>query len=543
MGTVKYLRVENYRSIGTRISIRFPNKMPLVLVGQNNAGKTNVSRALDLVLGESWAGSHEPDDHEFHNRDKQRLPVRIALDVDDVWRDGQPVGQISWQFNGDKAQYEAVLANGVPRYMSNEIREQCVCVYVGADRRLSYQLSYVSRFTFLSKLMRKFHGGLISDEARVKRLQEKFAEVKAIFDEVGAFTDFSSRLKAQLDEFSSAMEYGLDIDFSAYDPSNYFHALKMQPTQGGAVRTFDELGTGQEQLLAFSFVQAYAEAFHGEGGLLLLVEEPEAHLHPLAQQWLATRVRGLSEAGVQVVITTHSPAFVDLLGLDGLVVVSKPEGETRVKQVSAAQLARHCTDLGAANCTTENVLPFYAAAATPEILEGLFARRVILVEGATEAMALPILLSRVGFDPAQSGIAIVAVHGVSNMPKWYRFFTAYGIPTFAIFDSDRTPDADEPEKYADIFSVLGMQAPAAAAARFVVGRRGAMLEPDFEQGMRTLFGPAYGALEKAATDQGLSGRGSKPLVARFVAEHLEIAKDSVPWKALTELGQAAIDAE
>jgi putative ATP-dependent endonuclease of OLD family len=91
------------------------------------------------------------------------------------------------------------------------------------------------------------------------------------------------------------------------------------------VRSFDELGTGQEQILAVAFAYAYSRAYGaGEDGLVLVIDEPEAHLHPLAQRWLAAKVDGLGDRGVQVIVTTHSPAFVDLSHIDGLVCVRKP---------------------------------------------------------------------------------------------------------------------------------------------------------------------------------------------------------------------------
>ncbi len=68
MGTVSTLMVQNYRSIGERITLRFPAKVPIVLVGDNNAGKSNLVKALDLVLGESWPGSYSTVDHDFHER-------------------------------------------------------------------------------------------------------------------------------------------------------------------------------------------------------------------------------------------------------------------------------------------------------------------------------------------------------------------------------------------------------------------------------------------------------------------------------------------
>ena len=48
-------------------------------------------------------------------------------------------------------------------------------------------------------------------------------------------------------------------------------------------------------------------------GDLLIFEEPESHLHPAAQLRLARGIARLVNAGVQVLITTHSGDFVDQL--------------------------------------------------------------------------------------------------------------------------------------------------------------------------------------------------------------------------------------
>ena len=45
-------------------------------------------------------------------------------------------------------------------------------------------------------------------------------------------------------------------------------------------------------------------------GDLLILEEPESHLHPAAQLQLARGIARLVNAGVQVLITTHSGDFV-----------------------------------------------------------------------------------------------------------------------------------------------------------------------------------------------------------------------------------------
>lgn len=552
MGRLKYIRIRNYRSINETITIRVPDASPIVLVGENNAGKSNIARAIDLVLREAWAGSHEPDDHEFYNHDRSNVPMIIGVDLDGVTHThtslgvNVPVETLYYQYpHGDAKEpaFRVRFSQGSDWRANNDIREQCVCIYIGADRRLSYQLSYVSRYTFLSRLMRVFHSALMGDVDRTRRLQEQFAGVRAIFGEVEEFTQFTERLQSQLSEFSKTLEYGLNIDFSAYDPSNYFHALRVQATQDGQLRTFDELGTGQEQLLALSFVQAYAESFHGAGGLVLLIEEPEAHLHPLAQQWLARKMQDLVRAGVQVVITTHSPAFVDIMSLEGLVEVRKISGATHVTQLNRSQLAHHCANTGAAGATAENVLPFYAAAATPEILSGLFASRIVLVEGPTEAHALPHYLTRSGYIPIEERTAIIPVHGVGQLAKWWRFFTAYGIPVYPIFDNDAGDDEDaDGRRRMDLLKALGLQESEAAEVlsthEWLVRDSYSVFGRDFETTMRTAFGADYEALEREASDNGLNGKQSKPLLARYVAERIALRPDTQAFEKFTLLGES-----
>src|SRR3954449_10772536 len=50
------LSIENYRSIGPKVEINFPARCPLVLFGENNSGKSNIVRALNLILGTLWPG-------------------------------------------------------------------------------------------------------------------------------------------------------------------------------------------------------------------------------------------------------------------------------------------------------------------------------------------------------------------------------------------------------------------------------------------------------------------------------------------------------
>jgi putative ATP-dependent endonuclease of OLD family len=281
-------------------------------------------------------------------------------------------------------------------------------------------------------------------------------------------------------------------------------------------------------VLALAFAYAYAMAYGQSEGTVLVIDEPEANLHPLAQQWLATRLNRLAAPGLQVVVTTHSPHFVDLAKPENLVTVSKgQDGATRVVQRSLDELKAYLVERGADPDRTqpETVGQFYAAGATTEIVSGFFARRCVLVEGRTESLALPELLRARGLDVLKEGIAVVPVEGIGNVAKWHRLYTALGIECFCVFDtdSDKGSDGQLLAKRTDIASALGLDGDPAEAAAILgeplyVGGAYATLDPNFEGAMRSLFGEVWTRLHREA----VSAVGdSKPLRARYAAQRLD----------------------
>lgn len=546
MARVTELTIEGYRSVKDPITVSFPNNAPLVLVGENNAGKTNILRALDLILGENWPGTREPEDHEFWQRNAVNGKIRISATFDGMVGDARTsIRSFTWIYDPgkdkDRCEFRATSSQGNQSYVKNEWRDQCICVWMSADRRLSYHLSYSSKWTLLSKLMHKFHSSLTQDDSRVARLKDKFHEIEQIFHEVQEFNEFHRGLAAQFGEMFAGMSYGLDVDFSAYDPSRFFRSLQVVPHEGGQRRTLEELGTGQEQLLALAFVHAYGKAFHG--GIVLAIEEPEAHLHPLAQEWLARKMYQMAADGLQIVITTHSPHFVDLMGLEGLVLVRKDgEGATRTCQLTRKQLAEHCIKTGShkQKTTPDTILPFYANQSTQEILNGFFAKKIILVEGQTEQLALPVYLRRVGLDVTREGVAVIPVMGKGNLAKWWRLFTAYGIPTYIIFDNDCKND-EQGSKRKDALKALGIHQNEweqyLRSSEFLIRDQFAVFGKDFEVTMRAQFSD-YSQHEQRASE--MFG-DSKPIIARYVANELEATSGDAGWQKYHDLKKAILD--
>jgi len=68
MPKLNQIIIENYRSIKGPIVINFPENTPVVLIGENNTGKTNILRAIDLIFGEYHPKYKKLEDHDFYGR-------------------------------------------------------------------------------------------------------------------------------------------------------------------------------------------------------------------------------------------------------------------------------------------------------------------------------------------------------------------------------------------------------------------------------------------------------------------------------------------
>lgn len=510
--------INHYRSI-ENITLSLPQNKPLVLFGPNNAGKSNILSAINRVLGERYPTYIEMLESDYFKRNQQEYPTAqiSAKFTEPLFYDNRGNGHntisVSYGYGGQANNNLFHNGHGSKIYPTNEQRSACQSYLIDAERNIQSAFNYSSSYSLLSKFSKKIHEALSSEHK--EELSQAFNQITSSFEQTEEFSGFFERFSEALQGAVKGFVHSLAVDFSAYDPNNYAKSLRIYAKEGDNIRGFEEFGTGEQQVLLMAFVKAYMEVFTNEN-FVLIVEEPEAHLHPLAQRWLKEYVVDMCSCGIQVIISTHSSEFIDAEYLDGLVRVHKEGGVTKAIQLSSQQLCDFCIGSGVPgnSVSPENIVDFYSTKLFSDQLKGMFAETIILVEGATEYFALPIYLKRLGYSLAEHGTEIVNCRGKDAIPLYWRLFKAYGYNCYAIFDCDK--DAAKTEKVFDgIFHEDGWNT---ETDNCTVQNDYAYFGKDFEAYLRLIIAD-YTSMEQSFSER--YHISSKPRKAKAIAQHID----------------------
>jgi putative ATP-dependent endonuclease of OLD family len=195
-----------------------------------------------------------------------------------------------------------------------------------------------------------------------------------------------------------------------------------------------ESGLGYQNLLYMAVLLAHLTEIERVPLRVLLVEEPEAHLHPQFQDLLLRYLQDSAgeRAQTQVIVTSNSPQFAAAAELQRLVVLSRPGRQTQT-------LARQVADVDMTDLQRAHVRRFLDV--TKAAL--FFARGVILVEGVSEQLLLPPFADQLGRDLADAGVSVINIGGVAFEP-FVRLFAEDGLPIRCAVVSDGDADLGDP---------------------------------------------------------------------------------------------------
>ena len=179
----------------------------------------------------------------------------------------------------------------------------------------------------------------------------------------------------------------------------------------------------------------------------LIVEEPEAHLHPQLQAVLLRYLSNIEcekgEKPVQVFVTSHSPNFASIAKLSSIACLVDAGSRVESFHPRAVSFAKG----------KREKLERYLDVTRAELF---FARRVIFVEGAAELLMVNLLAKRSKIDLRNHGVSLISVEGL-NFNSFLPLFgqKAIKVPAAVITDADPEKVAVPGSKPAAHYPALG----------------------------------------------------------------------------------------
>ena len=463
------IRIENFRSIKR---LEFAPSNLCALIGRNNAGKSNILSAIDLLLGEKWPANRVSED-DIYNHDKS-LDMRIQIFLSEsteyeYYGQVLKVGgfELKHNFNEgtnmhclDKQGDYILTQYGKELYLNNIIREQSPCISIGVNRDLERELSG-SQWTLLGKLLKEIEREFLADSTRKNQYQRGIKDVSNLLR-----TETFNKLEEILREQVKKLTGFIDADLRFIEPKilDHYKSLDVIVRESG---DFDkssalEMGAGIQSAIVIALVQAYKEL--KRSGAILLIEEPEVYLHPHARRYFHALLKELAELGNQIFYATHSTEFVALPDYETICLVRKT--------ATTGTTVNQAKDLAIPSNSKEELKLLTQFDATRNEL--FFARKVLLVEGPTERFCLPYIFRLKSIDINEAGISITDTGSKEQLEFFIRILKGFSIPFVVLHDEDR--NANNYATYHNGVNGLNAKIETAVGDPSLIFR----MDPDFE---------------------------------------------------------------
>jgi len=432
--------IKNFRGIND-ISLTF-NKGLNVLIGENNAGKTAIIDALriclsygnqrrDIYISQSDFHldkndiSDSADNIEFHLHFHIDNPQETGWfnDLLSVQEDGTQDLQLHFKFyldDNDRVKYKVWGGTNEGQAIAPEVLFLIYHVHLDALRDAEQFLRPI-RGNRLGQLYTNIQidPDVEKDQEKKKELAKKVrSAVDRDVEWIGHVEKGKEKINEHLKETSfSNKQHKVDISFLPFEFNRLVDNLKIQmplysdellegdPTK----QKYFELhqnGLGYNNLIYTATVLGdlkQRKQKQKETYAALLIEEPEAHLHPQLQNLFFNYLNKLdNEHGFQIFISSHSPTITAKANLKSVIVLQNKENKI------------HSLSLQNSGLTDDNhkYLHKFLDVTKSQIF---FSNGAILVEGISEALLLPIFSRIVGqdYDIDKAGVELVNINGVA----------------------------------------------------------------------------------------------------------------------------------
>ena len=402
------------------------------VVGENNAGKTALLRALNSVFNWKYEEPYFLNNaHQYSPRTKTKISLVFdALPDKEIYSNKQVDGKLTLVFT---YAYSNTTRKKTLGYISQQqeiisvddsfigcLKQDIDYVYIPAGRG-GKELTWGNDSIFSRVLSAYAKASMQNRDTlsiKVSNVSDSFKN--KIFARLENELQTASMLEAS-ENYKLGFTDGIDYTI-------FLNHVGLNINESGRILPIGEYGSGIKSITVIALYRALAKL---QGvNVILGIEEPETNLHPHAQKKLIASLKdGRQDQEIQAIFATHSTVIVDELSHEDIILARRVQDTRRGFYTEYTQLSHSFwTDYNLDEYKHNNFFRYRNS-------EFFFSRFVVVVESITDAQVVNELIKD-EIGERIYHISILNLDGVKNLKYPYFLLKSLGIPFAMVVDRD-----------------------------------------------------------------------------------------------------------